>query len=237
MLARGSGPELATAVAEAARARAWSRRRWPRANARRVGPGSRRAPGRPRPALAAAGRIDDALVAWDRAAAAAPAQPAYRLAPIRALVALDHRARARTRAVAIIEAARTGGEVDALLTASASAAAIGDAPQAVELARHAQRKRPGDGRLAFTVAERLVEAGDRATAAAGFSELLVCGAHGRPWHRHEVAGRLVALATDAASARLVIAALDARRTCTPIDPPDLARYVETLRGKLAELAR
>jgi tetratricopeptide (TPR) repeat protein len=188
-------------------------------------------------ALAAAGRIDDALAAWDRAAAAAPAQPAYRLAPVRALVALEHRARARTRAIAIIEAARAGDDVDALLTASAAAAAIGDPKLAVELAREAQRKRPGDGRLAFTVAERLVEAGDRAAAAAAFSELLVCGAHNRPWHRHEVAGRLLALATDAASARLVIAALAARRACSPIDPPDLARYVDALRGKLAELAR
>ncbi|HSK03428.1 MAG TPA: hypothetical protein VK932_19385, partial [Kofleriaceae bacterium] len=90
-----------------------------------------------------------------------------------------------------------------------------------------------DGRLAFAVAERFADAGDRAAAAAALVELLVCGARGRPWHRHEVAARLVALAVDPASARVAAAALDARPTCAAVDPPDLARYVDALRTELA----
>lgn len=185
--------------------------------------------------LAAAGRIDDAVAAWDRAAERAPAQPAYRLAPIRALTGSGQAVAARSRVRVLVESARAAADVDALLVASSAAAAIADRALAIELARDAQRQRPGDGRLAFTIAERLAEADDRAGAARAFTELLVCGAHARPWHRHEVAGRLVALASDAASARTVTAALDAKPACAAVRPDDLATYVDAARTKLAEL--
>ncbi len=177
-------------------------------------------------------RIDDALAAWDRAAAIAPKQPSYRIAPIRALVAMNQLARARTRAVALAKLARAGTDVDPLLTASTAAAAIPDHVLAIELAREAKKRRPLDGRLAFTLGERLASAGDRAAAAAVFAELLVCGAHDRPWHRHEVAGKLLALATDAASTALVTSAIAAHRACTPADPTDLAQLLDALHGKL-----
>nr|MBA3392232.1 hypothetical protein [Deltaproteobacteria bacterium] len=62
--------------------------------------------------------------------------------------------------------------------------------------------------------------------------LLTCGAHGRPWHRHEIAAKLVALATDPAGKAIVRAALAAQRSCTAADREDLARYVEALFAKL-----
>jgi tetratricopeptide (TPR) repeat protein len=176
----------------------------------------------------ASGEGDAALAAWDRAAELAPLQPTYRLAPIRALVALGDRPRACARAAAIAAAAHG---VDGLLVAATAAAACGDHARAVELARAARDLRPGDGRLAFTVGERLADAGDPG-AAQVFADLLICGAHGRTWHRHEVAARLVALATDPAAARRVLDALDARRECAPVDTPDLAGYLESLRAKL-----
>ncbi|MGN6111010.1 MAG: hypothetical protein ACTHU0_38285, partial [Kofleriaceae bacterium] len=185
--------------------------------------------------LAIAGRVEDALAAWDRAAQLAPAQPAFRLAPIRALVVLGRSELARGRARVVIEAARAGGAPEELLTAAAAAAAIRDTALAVQLAREARARRPGDGRLAFAVAERLVEHGDRAAAAAALGELLACGAHGRPWHRHEVAGRLLALAADPATARIVEAALAPPPGCQVVDPADLARYVEPARAQLRAL--
>jgi tetratricopeptide (TPR) repeat protein len=199
-------------------------------------------------ALAAAGRIDDALAAWDRAAELAPAQPAYKLAPVQALVALGQLPRAKQRAVQLAAAAldppprapRTNSagnqnppttiparDVEALLTASAAEAAAQEPARALELAQAARAQRPGDGRLVFAVGGRLAEAGRRAEAASVLVELLVCGAHGRPWHRHEVAARLVELGTDTAKA------LDAKRACTPADPTDLAGYVDGIRAKLA----
>ncbi|HLU67283.1 MAG TPA: hypothetical protein VKZ63_13455 [Kofleriaceae bacterium] len=178
----------------------------------------------------ASGQLDAALEAWDRAAAAAPAQPAYRLAPIRALAASGEAARARERAMRVIAAARRRGIAEALVTGSAAAAAAGDARLAVELAREAQAARPGDGRLAFLVAERLTEAGEREAAAAALVELLVCGARGRPWHRHEVAGRLLRLARDPAARPAVTAALDAPRRCETVDPAGLTVFVDGVRG-------
>jgi hypothetical protein len=120
---------------------------------------------------------------------------------------------------------------DGLLVAATATSACGDHARAVELARAARDLRPGDGRLAFIVGERLADAGDP-TAAQVFADLLVCGARGRTWHRHEVAARLVALATDPAASRRVLDALDAPRDCEPVDTPDLAGYLESLRAKL-----
>lgn len=183
-------------------------------------------------ARAAAGSIDDALAAWDRAAAAAPAQPTYRLAPIRALVAVGQAARARTRAAEVARAARASGDPEELVTASNAAAAAGDGDAAIALARQARAARPGDGRLAFLLGDRLAGAGDPAGAARAWSELLVCGAHGRPWHRHEVAGRLLRL-IEAGQAPAVAAALDAAPGCQPVDPADLASYLAELKKPLA----
>ncbi len=105
-----------------------------------------------------AGQLDAALAAWDRAAELAPLQPTYRLLPIRALAATGDRDRACARAAAIATSATTARDatrnadasgnvdasrnVDALLLASNAAAACGDRPRAVELARAARDLRP-----------------------------------------------------------------------------------------------
>lgn len=176
----------------------------------------------------AAGQTDDALTAWDRAAALAPVQPQYRLAPIRALATLGDRDRACARAEALATGA---GDVERLGVASTAAAACGDHPRAVALARAARDLRPGDGRLVFNLAERLAEAGDPAAVDA-LVELLVCGARGRAWHRHEIAARLLALADIPEAARHALDALDAPRACTPADASDLARYLQSIRSRL-----
>lgn len=166
-----------------------------------------------------ADQLDAALASWDRAAALAPAQPSYKLAPIRALVAAgDPRARTRARALPT-------SDVETLLVASSAAAITADHARAIELARQALARRPNDGRLIFTLGERLAATGDPSR----LIELLICGAHGRAWHRHEIAARLVTL--DSAT---VLGALAAPPTCTPIDPTDLAGYVGAVRAKLAE---
>lgn len=165
-----------------------------------------------------ANQLDPALASWDRAAAIAPAQPTYKLAPIRALVAAgDPRATARARALPT-------DDVEMLLVASTAAALTADHARAIELARRALALRPRDGRLIFTLGERLAATGDPSR----LIELLICGAHGRPWHRHEIAARLVML--DSAT---VLAALAAPPACTPVDPTDLAEYVDAVRAKLS----
>lgn len=176
------------------------------------------------------GQRDTALAAWDRAAELAPRQPAYRLAPIRALVALGDRDAACRRAEALADAAH---DIDRQVIASNAAAACGDHARAIQLAQGAMSRRPGDGRLAFFYAERLAEAGDPGAAAA-LVELLVCGARGRAWHRHELAARLLALATDPVASRRVRSALDAAPRCTPVDDAELTGYLKTLRAKLPE---
>lgn len=171
------------------------------------------------------GAIDDALAAWDRAASIAPAQPSYRTTPIQALVIAGLPDRARARAASLARAARDAANVELLVTASAGAAAASDRALAVALARDARRLRPTDGRLAFLLAQRHAEAGTTGEAAAIYVELLACGAHGRPWHRHEVAARLAALERTA-----MLAALEAPRTCEVVEPADLASYVDKLRA-------
>jgi tetratricopeptide (TPR) repeat protein len=182
-------------------------------------------------------QLEPALAAWDRAASLAPLQPAYHLMPIRALVAAGDAPRACARAATLAAAATAAPKIEPLLLASNAAAACGDFARSVELARAALALRPTDGRLRFTLGERLADAA-HPDAAAALSELLICGAHGRPWHRHEVAARLSAFATSPSnpSARqLVLAALDpasTTRTCAPVDEPDLAGYLQALRTKL-----
>jgi cytochrome c-type biogenesis protein CcmH/NrfG len=177
----------------------------------------------------ASGQIDQALVAWDIAIEIAPAQPAFRIAPIRALGIAGQPQRAHARADAIAKQARARRDVELLVTASSGAAAAGDAKLAVELARDARALRTADGRLAFLVAQRLAEAGEVKQAADAYVELLVCGAHGRAWHRHEVAGKLQTLAgTGAAAREIVLAALAAKRACETVEPDDLTPYITGL---------
>ena len=182
--------------------------------------------------LAAANRLDDALAAWDRAAAIAPAQPAFRLAPLRALVAANDHERARTRAAQLADEARAHSEPELLVTASHAAVIAGEPARGVTLVQLARERSPRDGRLAFELALRHLDAGDRAAAIEAFAELLVCGAHGKPWHRHELAGKLVLLATDASSRQAIRRALAKPRACTPADAADLATYVTQLEQKL-----
>jgi tetratricopeptide (TPR) repeat protein len=186
-------------------------------------------------ARAAAGRIDQALAAWDRAAAAAPAQPSYRLAAIRALAMTGDAERARARAGEVARAARQTRDVDQLVAASAAAAAAGEGDEAVALAREARAARPGDGRLVFLLGDRLAEDGDAAGAARTWVELLICGAHGRPWHRHEVAGRLLRLG-QAGKARAVSSALAEAPACAAVDQAELASYLAQLKNQLGAAA-
>jgi tetratricopeptide (TPR) repeat protein len=180
-------------------------------------------------ARVAAGHVDEALTAWDRAIAIAPAQPAFYVAPIRALVIAGQPQRAQARASALAQQARAAKDVELLVTASASAAAAGNASLAVALARDARALRSSDGRLAFGVAQRLADAGETKDAADAYAELLVCGTHGRAWHRHEVAGKLLTLAGTSAQAHaIVLAAVHAKRACETVDAADLTQYITGL---------
>ena len=66
-------------------------------------------------------------------------------------------------------------------------------------------------------------------AADAYAELLVCGAHGRAWHRHEVAGKLLTLSGTSTDARaVVLAAIAEKRACTTVEPDNLTTYVTGL---------
>ena len=171
----------------------------------------------------ATGRIDDAIAAWDRAIALAPAQPAFRIAPIQALKSAGDEGRARERAQQLADDARASNDVELLVAASTGAAVV-DQVLALALAQEAMKLRPTDGRLAFLVAQRLAEAGDKAAAGRAYVALLVCGAHGRAWHRHEVAAKLQELGHDGRTA------LDDKIPCEAVDAADLATYLTTLRA-------
>lgn len=172
----------------------------------------------------ASGEITAAMISWDRAASLAPAQAAYRITPIHALLIANQPALAKQRAVALAAVARADADdVELRLTASLAAATAGDHALAIALGTEALALRPTDGRLAFELAHRHAEAGDRAAAAQRYAELLICGAHGKPWHRHEVAAKLAALG-DAAPA-----ALAAKPACEVVEPDDLATYTQPLR--------
>lgn len=172
----------------------------------------------------AAGQVDAALDAWDRAASIAIAQDAFRVAPIRALVIAGESIRATQRARDLARSARRSPTTERLIAASAGAAAAGDAQLAVALAREAQALRPTDGRLQFLVAQRLAESGDKASAARAYHVLLVCGAHGRAWHRHEVAAKLTELRDE------LDGLLDEKLPCDPVEAADLATYTTVLRA-------
>jgi len=183
-------------------------------------------------ALVDAGRAAEAVAAWDRASELAPAQAAYQWAAIRALVAAGKSATAHERASAQASRARASGDADRLLDAAESAALAGDLPLSVRLAGEARDRRPGDGRLVFAYANRLAAAQKFEAAARVWIELLVCGAHNRPWHRHEVAGQIEKLRNEGAISEARLAALLAQpHPCTPVDPSDLAPYLSQLAGQ------
>lgn len=170
-----------------------------------------------------AGRTEEAIAAWTSAATLAPAQPVFRIKPIEMLVAANQGAWARSQADKLAAEARSTTNVELRITASAGASHV-DPTLALALAREALALRPGDGRIAFLVAQRLAEASDPAAAARAYADLLVCGAHGKPWHRHEVAAKLQQLGAHAARA------IETKRDCDVPEPSDLAPYVETLRA-------
>jgi hypothetical protein len=180
----------------------------------------------------ASGQLTEALAAWQRAVELAPAQPAFRIAPIRALAIAGDTKRAKFQAEKLANAARNAADVELLVTASTGAAAAGDPTLAVALARDARALRSADGRLAFLVAQRLAEAGEVNDAAHAYAELLACGAHGRAWHRHEVAGKLLTLAGASDAAKTIVrAAMAAKRTCEPVEPDDLKQYLDGLAAR------
>jgi hypothetical protein len=115
---------------------------------------------------------------------------------------------------------------EAAASAAPDPAALGQIPDAPALAlavaRDAVRAHPQHGGLRFLLADRLDEAGRPAEAAEVLATLLVCGSHGRPWHRHEVAARLTKLPPGPAHARA--SALLERPPCEPVEPTSLARY-------------
>lgn len=180
-------------------------------------------------AKAAAGDITGAVAAWDRAAAIAPATWRYKLDPIAALVAAGHRAEAEDRARALAGKARAAGDADALSHAATAAAMAKNLASAITLARAAQNARPKDGRLAFRLAETLAAGHRPDDAIATYAHLLACGAHGRPWHRHELAKRLVDLGRDHGAE--VKAAL-ADPGCQPVAAGELAQVIRRIGKKL-----
>jgi hypothetical protein len=185
-------------------------------------------------ARAAAGLAEGALAAWDLLARLAPASERARLEPIGLLARGGRTAEARARAARLAASARAAQDADALLSASASAAAAGDHAAALALARAAIDARPDDGRMRFLYARRLEENGQAEESLRALRKLLICGAHARPWHRHEVAGQLIELARRA---KLVPVAVDLLRhppPCEPPEPNDLRVWVD---GALSELTR
>jgi tetratricopeptide (TPR) repeat protein len=169
--------------------------------------------------LAETSDVEGAIAAWDEAAALAPATDAYRLAPIQLLAERKRVDDARARARAIAQAARESRDADRLAFASIAAGQAQDRAAAVALAKEAQAARPDDGRLAFALAERLEEAGRIDEAIDAWVRLLACGAHGQPWHRHEVVGRL---AEHLGSRARRIRARLANPGCPAVEPDDLA---------------
>ena len=168
------------------------------------------------------GEIPAAIAAWDRAAALAPGAQRPVLAPIRLLASVGDNAKAVLRALKLSADARAKKNAEALHLASLAFRYAGDVSRAVAHAEEAVALRPGEGRLQSELAHRLEEAERVPEAAKVLSRLLVCGSRGRPWHRHEVAARLVALVGADAVATEVAAV-----ACAVVDP-------EGLRSQLAE---
>lgn len=179
-------------------------------------------------ASTAAGEVERAIAAWDRAASLQPALERAALAPIELLAGARRPADARARARALADGARRAQDADQLARAAMAAALADDPRAALALIREARALRPTDGRLQALAADRLAAVDARAALAA-YVELLVCGAHGRPWHRHELVARIVETATArdlTGEARALIAAPS---SCAPVGPGELASYLDEVR--------
>ncbi len=168
------------------------------------------------------GALPAAIVAWDRAAALAPGAVRPVLAPIRILTAMGERKASQGRATKLAALARSTKNSEELHWASLASRYAGEHALAVTLAKEALAIRPGEGRLQSELAHRLVEAKRGPEAAIVLSSLLVCGSRGRPWHRHEVAARLVALVDEEA-----LAASLAKVPCKPVEQEDLRSHLPT----------
>ncbi len=168
----------------------------------------------------AAGDVRVAIEAWDRAAALAPGAQRPILTPIRLLASVGGGTSALERAAEIRGRARDKNTSESLHLASLASRYAGDHAMAVTLAKEALALRPGEGRLQSELAHRLEEAKRIPEASKVLAKLLVCGSRGRPWHRHEVAARLVALLDeDALLARLSTV------PCEAVEPEDLRRHL------------
>lgn len=168
-------------------------------------------------ALEASGRAREAVASWDRAAQLAAGAERPVLAPIRILFSLGEKRRARARASKLATRAKSAEE---LRLAAFACKYAGQLSRAAELARKALAQRPGDGRLRSELATRLEEAGQHNEAAELLASLLVCGARGQPWHRHEIAARLRDL-VDADELRERVSKVP----CEPVKREELAEYL------------
>jgi len=140
-----------------------------------------------------AGNLPASIEAWDTAAPMAAGAERPVLAPIRMLRTLGNEKASLQRADAIAVLARSENNSDGLRLASLAYRYAGAVGKSVVLAREALALRAGEGRLESELAHRLEEAGERDEAAVVLAKLLACGSRGRPWHRHELVGRLEAL--------------------------------------------
>ncbi len=168
----------------------------------------------------------DALQAWDEAAKRNIGAEKPILAPIRILREEGHAAKALARAAQLAdkaEAAANSKRPEALRLAGLAYRYAGDSKKAVHFARDAVKSRPGDGRLTFELASRLEEDSQREAAAEVLSTLLVCGARGQAWHRHEVAAQLTLLVGVKAVPSYIH---KSEASCEVVDAEDLYQHVE-----------
>jgi tetratricopeptide (TPR) repeat protein len=178
--------------------------------------------------LEASERQSEAIAAWDEAAKWTPGAERPLLAPIRILHDLHRKKEALARAKKLSSAATGTGEsaAEGLRMASLAYRYAGDAKQAVVYGRRALANRPGDGRLVFELSARLQEANNNEESARMLADLLVCGARGQAWHRHEVAASLVALVGKDFLADYISTS---SANCSPVDAEDLREHVESVR--------
>lgn len=181
-------------------------------------------------ALVESDQIDAAVSAWDAAARVAPAQPRYLWSAITALARHGQDDQATLRASAHAERARAQASPEALLAAAESSARANHPLEAANLVAEARALRPGDGRLTFELGDRLLAADQIERAVSEWVDLLICGARGRPWHRHEIGARLETVAQSPSGARALAAELNREHSCKPVEPDDLVSYVDRLRA-------
>jgi tetratricopeptide (TPR) repeat protein len=174
--------------------------------------------------LESTARPMEAVGAWDQAAKFTPGAERPILAPIRLLREEGRSKEALLRARALADAAKgsDAAAAEGMRMASLAFHYAGDAKRALEYARRAVTSRPGDGRLLFELSSRLEAAGKAEEAARVLSDLLVCGARGQVWHRHEVAARLSKLVgADALDEHISKSEI----TCAVVDAEDLKQQL------------